>query len=458
MSIYLIINNLLQQKGLSKRWILLIYFAIFILCYLPVLLIPFAFSDDYFFLSFSQHDRDFPLQYWAMFITAGRPIFTLFWWFYSLFVHKIADLVFLRLLGIGSLTLLALCLYKTMVAAGWRRSVAFLVPILICTIPAFQVYISWASISCTVILAAIAGTSVRIATEGYSERNKSKKCLQWLAATMILLIALAITQCNSMFYWVFVAIILFRPKDMNSDYDKRFLWYLTIFLCSCVFDFFIAEAGKVIYGTQSIAIERTHLTHHFWKKILWFVQEPLTYCLNFQQLMPSPRLAIWLAIIILIGLTFHLNRNPRKIGVALSLIPLTYVPNLAIAENWASYRTTAALSAILVLYAVFAMYGFYKAFLREKHYFVLPRVLAVLAVISCTVVFRNVFIYFAFPQAIEMRLLRSTMHSELFHKKILPLWAQLAFAPRLRYDEFGCSSMSQPAIEKHILCVLQREK
>lgn len=435
-----------------------VYLLLFLLCYLPVLLVPFAFADDYFFLSFSLHDRDFPLQYWPMFVTAGRPFFTLFWWFYSLFVHKIADLALLRLLGIVSLALLAFCLYKTMMAAGWRKSIALLIPIIICTMPAFQVYISWATISCAVILTVIAGASVYLGEQAYAKSYGLSKYLLWLSSVITLLVALAVTQCNPMFFWVFVAIILFRPDNIPVDYLRRFFWYLTIFLSSCALDFAIAEISKAAYGVQSMASERAHLTHHVWKKIIWFINEPLNYTLNFQQLMPSSCLAICLGILILLGLSLYLRGKPIKILIALGFIPLCYLPNLVIAENGASYRTTAALSAILVLYALFAIYGFRTVVLNKRYHFIFVTVLAIFTMISYGIAYRHVFIYFAIQQGVEIKILESTLSSNMQQKRIFSLWNQIPFSQRPRYDEFWCSSMSLPGLQKHILYVVQHEK
>jgi len=331
------------------------------------------------------------------------------------------------------------------------------VPVMVCTTPSFQVYISWAVISVTIALTVLAGLSVSCGTKSYESLNNKWKIFWWVSATVILFFALATTQCNPMFFWVFVVILLFRPSGIVDDYPNRFIWYFSIFSSSCAVDFAVAEVGKTVYGIHAIAKERTHLTHHFAKKIVWFVNEPLTYALNFWHLRPSSGLAFGMGILILFGLSLYLLRRMGAILLALIILPLSFLPSLAIAESWASYRTTAALSALVIFLGLFTFHGFRQTILHGRYEKLFVIAIAMLTGVSCATAFYNVLQYFAIPQAVELRLLK-LVSSKANHQKILSDWEQITFCHLHRYDEFGCSSISQPGVRNHMLDIINEEK
>lgn len=96
-----------RQQLRLVDWGLPAYLLLFSSCYLPVLLVPYAFPDDYSYLHASLTDPGFPNSAFPGLAAAGRPLCMLYWWFYSIFIRRIADFALLRLLGIVGVSLLA---------------------------------------------------------------------------------------------------------------------------------------------------------------------------------------------------------------------------------------------------------------------------------------------------------------------------------------------------------------
>ena len=61
-------------------------------------------------------------------------------------------------------------------------------------------------------------------------------------------------------------------------------------------------------------------------------------------------------------LYFRGSRGERfsKFGIALCLIPVSYMPNLLTAENWSAYRSQVTLTALILVYIAFACIGYLR--------------------------------------------------------------------------------------------------
>src|SRR3954467_8106537 len=96
--------------------------AVLLLCYVSVLVTPYAFSDDYALLSTSLRG-EMALE-WATKTAQGRPTHALL---LNLFFRQsnVGDLCYLRLLGVGGIIFLAWSLYRTLVRMGWSSNLSF---------------------------------------------------------------------------------------------------------------------------------------------------------------------------------------------------------------------------------------------------------------------------------------------------------------------------------------------
>jgi hypothetical protein len=190
----------------------------------------------------------------------------------------------------------------------------------------------------------------------------------------------------------------------------------------------------------------------------WFLHQPVVNGLNFTNIQPDPAVAIWFGVAILLGLWCYFDGNRRerigKVVIALALIPLTYLPNLLVAENWASYRTTIALGALIVLYLVLAIQGFVDPWKRQRAN---PRAkiwrIAV-AISLCTIALifglqaqKTTSTEFVMVSTEEARYLNQRLaivratHATTIYM-VLSSWSDSP-VPIVRYDEFGTLTSEQ---------------
>src|SRR5262249_49298756 len=113
---------------------------------------------------------------------------------------------------------------------------------------------------------------------------------------------------------------------------------------------------------------RSTLVHNFVGKIRWFWNQPLLNALNLFKLAPQWWLAAAVATVAAAGiLLLHIRRRSEALGflgLAAVFVPLAYLPNLVIAEEWASYRSLGALSALLAVYLWLGLRGIGRTAVR----------------------------------------------------------------------------------------------
>jgi len=309
----------------------------------------------------------------------------------------------------------------------------------------------------------VAGLALHVAERAYLKTEIAAKVRLAIGAIALLLAAVLIFQPSAMFYWVFAAILLLKPEMTVADLTKRFVWYGGLCVVALGFGYVICNWGRNHFADLCpLPHQRSHLTTHFKGKLVWFFTQPLTACLNFSALFLNAKAAIAVGVTTIIGMALYLrgklSSQALKMLVALSIIPLSYLPNLVIEENWASFRTECALSSIIVLYAFFALLGFRQTILRSVREPYFNALLATFALASMAVAFNNIYTYFVVPNSLEFAVLRGQMnkttHNSLTFKQIaLKDWRLLA--PGVS-QEFGCPSSPIPFAQEPMEYILRR--
>ena len=180
------------------------------------------------------------------------------------------------------------------------------------------------------------------------------------------------------------------------------------------------------------------------------------------------------ATVAIAGMTILLARHaarPFELGaVALALAPVSYLPNLVVADTWPPFRTQGALASLVALYVGLGLLGLWLAatdFLRHPGrrpvLIQLQRIATttalVLACISMAVAGRTTDRLIVTPQVDELRLLRTQVEA-------LPWGApQIAFVmtpwaggPTTEHasDEFGLPSSARPwALQPSVYLILR---
>jgi hypothetical protein len=214
----------------------------------------------------------------------------------------------------------------------------------------------------------------------------------------------------------------------------------------------------ILYGSGR-ASYRSALAGSAQVKVEWFLHQPVVNVLNFTNIQPDPAVAVWFGVAILLGLWCYFDGSRRerigKLLIAVALIPLTYLPNLLVAEDWASYRTTIALGALIVLYLVLAIQGFVDPWKRQRAN---PRawiwkVAVALSLCTIALIFalqaqKTTSTEFVMVSTREARYLNQRLavvqatHPTTIYM-VLSSW-QDSPVPIVRYDEFGTLTSEQP--------------
>jgi hypothetical protein len=437
-----------HEESFSGWLVFISLTAVLLLCYVPVLVTQYAFSDDYSVLA-TDHRGKIELERETK-ISQGRPTHALL---IELFFHNrnIGNLRYLRLLSVAGIVLLAWSLYRRLLGAEWSSKVSFVVALIVCTLPPFQVYASWGVEAFFPFAALASGGALSLAERAFHERRPF--CTLGLAAgaVLVLLLALTIYQPAAMFFWVFAAIVLFKPGASLSSVLHRFLLYCVIAFTALLLGFSIYKLGSAMYAYMLSPL-RSHLSQDIGEKALWFFREPITNALNLVKLSPKRWLAISVGVFMLGGLTLYLEGTAKerfcKGTIALSIVPLSYLPNLVIAENWSSYRTLSALTSVIVIYILFAIWGYGRVLGRSLPAAILTVGLSLAALTSSLLAAYNVAVYFALPQYAELQWLRGYLAeqdlSQAHSLYIIRSSWQDSIAPTVRYDEFGTPSSYPP--------------
>lgn len=428
----------------NKTGIVLAYGAVFIAAYLPVIVASFGFLDDYTILAEAmRHQMSDVIQQSTSF---GRPLYALLMQLAMPEIRGVAGLNVLRAGGVLGIALLALMLCRHLSRARLPPSVSLALPVALGLMPPFQVYAAWA-ITAVMPLAGVLGGLAFAALERSPEEVRSMSRLRPAMAVALLAGALSIYQPAAMIFWVFAAISLI---GRDAPLNWRMLVVSTgVMAAALAVDFALSKLAPQLLWHSGTAVARTALVKDFDGKLVWFVSEPLRDALNLPFIRPRTIVAAGVACFTAVGLWFYwpgsIKARSARLLIAAALVPATYLPNLLVAENWASYRTQVALTSLLLVYAALGLVGWLRAFHKAAW---LPAVMAAMTALCVLLANRNVMLYFVIPQSIEYRLferaladLRNPSAPEIKSLDFYTArrWSLTDFA---RYDEFGLLSNS----------------
>ena len=396
--------------------------------FLPVVIVPYAFSDDYPLLWMANGGGP-SVQFGKSIIDAGaingRPFAGLLTsWFFSA-AGTIDHLRFVRLVGVIGIVALALLLQWALVRSGIKPALAGLIAVLVCTMPPFQVWVSW-TLLFSVPFAAVAAAGASRVTVAAVEGPRNLRLDRLVAAGGLLIAALLTYQPAAMLFWVFFAVALIGAADSPQRARALVRTHFGLAIVALGIAYAVIKITVHLLGRSATGAARNTLVHDIGDKVHWFFQLPLYQSLNLSDLTPSRWLAVVVAAVATIGTLLLIRRGCASpllyIGVGIALIPLTFLPNLVVAENSPTFRVQAALTALIALYASLGAIGLWltaRDWLRprisaralvasERAVYALA---AGLVVLSALFAMNNVTTLFAEPQMTELRLLRGQVSS-----------------------------------------------
>ena len=207
-------------------------------------------------------------------------------------------------------------------------------------------------------------------------------------------------------------------------------------------------------------VERAALMTDPLAKLAWFVSHPLANVSTLALLPPVPAVSAMVATVVVLGLLALLQqgrfRQAAALGMLILLLPATYTPTLAVAENWPSFRSLFCVYALAIFTLAAALRG-----VVGTQRGVLSAVLVLGALVSLPAFAYQARVRLAQPAALETRLLTEalrridTAHTTRIHI-IGPQWTQSA-SDRVWYDEFGFPTSAHFWCGEHLVYTLTRE-
>ncbi len=439
-----------------------LYIGIFALVYASTVLVPYAASDSYGKLYAALRGQLQFDDHWV--VTDGRPILAFLTHVTFAAMGSVNDLRYEKAIAVVGLGVLAWTFYAALRVAGIRQRYALLIPVLICTLPGYELDAALPICAFYPFVSALAGVACfsidRAVDRGFSKRA----VLPALAAMLLLSIAMLTYQPAAMVYWVFVGIaLLCRRASLKSMLMRLVLYGLALVPALLVDLLAIKVLPGLLYGNLPGGDTRaSQLATDPLERIHWFLRIPLVDALNLWYLEPRLRIAALVGVCTFAGLFFFLKgeRAERwgKLVIALVLLPLAYLPSLVFQQEWGWYRTEVAMTSLLVIYLAFAVLGFFHSLPLQKGTLA-TALLILLALVGSIGAVNNVTRYIVLPEAQEYSVLTNQLRSPALATAtsiyfISPDCSK-GVSPLIRYDEFGlpstCQSWAPPAMVYLIL-------
>jgi hypothetical protein len=334
------------------------------------------------------------------------------------------------------LLLAAAAFYVSARRAGLSGGEAWTAAAIAALLPAFQVSAFFATAfvyPLAVVLAAVAAWASGQSSFGHR-----------LLGFILLTAGMWIYQTAATAFVAFVALAWLARPDA-PDVKRRLASGAATFVAACGAAYGCVRLVGVLYPAERI--ERAKLLTDVPGKMRWFAAQPAIAAFDLVRLRPSVPLAVGVALFLSLGMAFWLRQRGPRWGVGLvavgTLIPLSYLPNLVIAENWFSYRTLIGTSTLLVVLLVISARGWTRQLGLGQAW-----CLGALGVCFCISLVAAIFQmnrYVIGPQRAELAALERLLDGVSADRICLvPATEASTLAPFVRSDEFGRPSTATP--------------
>lgn len=392
------------------------------LCYLPAITARYGFADDFAFLLESHQTFKWVQDSWNQ---TARPVggFLTEWSFRA--AGTIAGLAYLRAAALLLFLLLALLIYRHLLAFVRQPVLAALAAAFVCTQPPFQVAVGWACLWLYLIASLLS----------YAAYHAKR----WLVALLLLYLALNIYPPSTMFLWFWFGVEAVFSDARLPVLLRRFLALLAICGAATVLYYLIYKAFGYHYPRSELATD-------FPRKIAWFLRTVLTTASRLQWFECFARwlpLSVWLIIMAGIFLRGNLSawQAAGRLGIAMAAVWLSFLPMLAVRGWDAPFRTQIALTPLIGALLFLALWPILARLrIPERVRYVGLCALVVAGLVKAN---RNLVSHIVVPQSLDYMVLRGAITDALAaHKKMVVL--EGTPAPKWPWDEFHLITSVMP--------------
>jgi len=429
---------------------LLAYLGLFLLIYSVCYVTTYAFYDDY--ENLYHADTAGVTSVMVGPVENGRPILAYLYKLTFSVVHDLGELRYLRIISIIGIGLCAWLVYLVLRRAGMSYGPAFLIPIVVFSLPPYQVIVAWSLSAFHPYAILLSGAAFLLAERAIASPLTRAFWLMLLLAALCELASMMMYQPAAMMLLFFGAIGIFVQQLSVIESLKRLGMYSGLIVAAIgVDDISLHVLPAIILGRYS-PDARTQLVQNIPGKVAWFFKQPLRNALNLVFISPTTSRAILVGAFIGAGLFLYFKGSTSsrlvKLLVALSLLPISYVPSLVTVDNFAAYRYLVALGSLIALYLALAIIGFASLLdhvsLQQIKGAVIAIALASSAIAGGVLAAHNVAAEFAIPQYVELTLLNSQLQP-VRHQHPRTIYfvtssVSDSIAPIVLYDEFGLPS------------------
>ncbi|WP_336767445.1 glucosyltransferase domain-containing protein [Pantoea endophytica] len=403
--------------------------AALLVCYSPVFLSSYAFSDDWYYLFSAQTD---PASILKWDVLSGRPAYGALRYVFSFLISSLNSLILIRVLSVASLILLSCYFYKFIserdILKNPLQRVIF--SLVICLLPSFQVFNAWSV--CFPFV-----TSILLAGWSYSALTRLRGIKGVTVSALLITLSFAIYQPTAMcfLFFAFMDTCLTPRKVAKKELIRTFL----IIFFGMLMALILAKVIPLLLFGETLS--RSNITLDLMGKIKWFFVEPLKNAIcNFDTGRKALSVIVSL-LFIFIGLKKISGNGKEKVILSLLFAVAAVTPNLLVTESWAAYRTISALSLITTscfLIGLFVMID--KTKYSRFLYLLLPVAAGWLAA-------NNIKEGFSSPQQKEYALLKDEITKVVAKDFDGALYYRLnsenlpKIAKSSKYDEFGSLSL-----------------
>ncbi|MBI5676296.1 MAG: glucosyltransferase domain-containing protein [Nitrospirae bacterium] len=367
----------MKTNILLSSAILLLFIIILFLTYAPVTRGHYLSAEDYGYVWVRKAKTVNSQSYidnLREIVWEGRPLETLYTYLiFNKYINALRSIEAAntaRLIGVIGTGLLAYVMFLIFKINRFRTDHAFLLGILICTLPPIQTYVSMVYTVIFVFSVLLSALSALILFKAVFREDKQNNTahitISVLIAMILFIISLNIYQPTAMIYWA-MAVTPLIIKDEN--FTKKRLLFFTIYFSAGFASMLIYMGITKIIGLQlnaGLSYRGAFINRgEIYERIIWFINYPLYGALNLWNIFPAKRVALFVSILIVSGMLYGfghavfqiITKKKRWIFlwrhfIILPLIPLSFLPNiLAVNLNQLVplHRYLIALEIILLL-------------------------------------------------------------------------------------------------------------
>ncbi len=442
-----------MNELMKKAIIFLSILAALTVTYWPAMTGYYVFHDDYFFLI--SHNQDaFTQAQFSFFRVAGRWFGIYLIMLDKLIIHSVSDANIVRFISILNLSAAAFIIFRCL-QSRLRAVHAWLISVLIFTLPPYQVLVSWVFAGYQtfgILLSLCAAVFVWKSYLGENVPLGKKINLYNVLSFWFIFIALGIHQMSAMFYWAMAALFVFFKKDETPrELMRVFLRFFRLGVSVMVWYAIVLQILKPYYAGHTVGIYNPYvITTDVIGKGTWFIQEPLFNTLNFWNVFPDLRITIFSLVFLLLSLglaVLRLKNNKEEmkklglwLGVMMVLLLLSYSPALLAVKTYALYRNNLAMMFIVVLLFLWAVNEWCQLWISKKN-FLLSSFLVLTCLAGMLMAHRTVYYYVVLPNQKELEYVKRQLQSyDLNQINVIDMkipGAECWNDKHARFDEFG---------------------